>query len=237
MRILIVEDYDLLRESVAQGLREAGFAVDEATNGEMGLWHARANVYDVIILDIMLPRIDGLTLLRQLRATGSPVHVLLLTAKDTTQDRIQGLNLGADDYLIKPFDFGELLARVRALLRRSYQQKSPLLQILDLALDTTTLTVSRAGQPIELTAKEYALLQFLALRTGQVVTRTEIWEHVYEFHSEAQSNVVDVIIGHLRKKIERPGLAKILHTRRGHGYLLGPTEAHPETPLNAKEPS
>lgn len=223
MRVLVVEDYELLRESVCQGLQEAGFAVDAASNGEQGLWHARSNPYDVIILDLMLPRLDGLTLLQELRKQGSSSHVLVLTAKDTAADRVKGLNMGADDYLVKPFVFEELLARVHALVRRKYGTKSPVLQVADLQVDTVAHTVTRSGRRIDLTAREYTLLEFLAMRTGQLVTRTDIWQHVYELHSDAQSNVVDVFIGHLRRKIELPGLPRLLHTRRGHGYILGET--------------
>jgi DNA-binding response OmpR family regulator len=221
MRILVVEDYDFLRDSICQGLREAGFAVDEASDGESGLWRASTNPYDVIILDLMLPKMDGLSVLAALRNKNISTHVLVLTAKDTTPDRIKGLNAGADDYLVKPFDFAELLARVRALVRREYKSKNPTLSVEDLLIDTTARTAKRSGESIELTPREYALLEFLAIRQGQVVTRTEIWEHVYDFNANASSNVVDVFIGHLRKKIERPGLSRLIHTRRGHGYVLG----------------
>jgi DNA-binding response OmpR family regulator len=225
MRILIVEDYEPLREALAQGLREAQFAVDVAGDGDAGLWYATSSDYDVIILDLMIPGIDGLTMLKRLRAAGGKSHVLILTAKDTTEDRVKGLNLGADDYLIKPFAFQELLARVRALVRRRYKAKTPMIQVADLAIDTMTRTIRRAGRRVELTPKEYSLLQYLAMRAGELVTRTEIWEHVYEFHSEAESNVVDVLIGHIRRKLEVPGLPKLIHTRRGHGYVLESKES------------
>ncbi len=221
MRVLVIEDFELLRDSICQGLREAGFAVDSAGDGQTGLWQAKTGGYDVIVLDLMLPKIDGLSLLRELRAKNIATHVLILTAKDTAPDRIKGLNMGADDYLIKPFAFDELLARVRALVRREYKAKSPVIRVEDVEIDTTARAVRRAGHVIDLTPREYALLEFLALRQGQVVTRTDIWEHVYEFNDDASSNVVDVFIGHLRKKIERPGLDRVLHTRRGHGYVLG----------------
>lgn len=220
MRLLIVEDYEPLREALAQGLREAQFAVDIAADGDTGLWYANSNDYDVVILDLMIPGIDGLSLLKRLRAAGRKSHVLILTARDTTQDRVNGLNLGADDYLVKPFAFAELLARVRALVRRRYSSKTPVIRVDDLEIDTTARIVRRAGRRIELTPKEYSLLQYLANRAGELVTRSEIWEHVYEFHSEAESNVVDVLIGHIRRKLESPGLHKLIHTRRGHGYLL-----------------
>ena len=220
MRVLVVEDFQVLREAIALGLREAGFAVDEAAEGETGLWYAQSNDYDVIILDLMLPRIDGLTVLKRLRAAKKQTHVLILTAKDTCGDRINGLDCGADDYLVKPFVFAELLARVRALVRRRYDAKSPVIQIADMEINTATRSVRRDGEQVELSGREYALLEFLALRTGQVVSRTQIWEHIYEFNSDAESNVVDAFIRLLRKKIERPHLPTLIHTRRGHGYML-----------------
>jgi DNA-binding response OmpR family regulator len=225
MRVLVVEDYEPLREALADGLREAGFAVDVAADGDMGLWYATSNDYDVIVLDLMLPGTDGLSVLKRMRKAGRTAHVLILTAKDTTTDRVTGLDLGADDYLIKPFAFAELLARLRALVRRRYQAKAPVTEVGDLEIDTTTRTVRRAGRRVELSPKEYMLLQYLAARCGEVVTRSEIWEHVYEFHAEADSNVVDVMIGHLRRKLDGPGLSKLIHTRRGHGYVLGEAAA------------
>jgi DNA-binding response OmpR family regulator len=221
MKVLLIEDFPLIRKSVATGLREAGFTVDETGDGEEGLWFATSGSYDVIILDLMLPKVDGITILKKLRQKHSEAHVLILTAKDTPEDRIKGLNLGADDYLVKPFVFEELLARVRALIRRKYEAKSPVIHIGDMEIDTTQRLVRRAGERIELSRREYALLELLAARVGQVVTREKIWESIYEFDSEADSNVVDVFIGHLRKKIEREGLPRLIHTRRGHGYVLG----------------
>jgi DNA-binding response OmpR family regulator len=225
MRVLLIEDYDLLRQSLEQGLREEGYAVDAARDGETGLWHARSGQYDVIVLDLMLPRIDGLSILKTLREENSPSLVLILTAKDSTGDRIKGLDAGADDYLVKPFELGELLARVRALVRRKYDAKSPVIQIGDLKIDTTARQVSRGGERVDLSAREYALLEFMAHRVGQVVTRTEIWDHVYDDASTAESNVVDVFIGHLRKKIERDGQPRLIDTRRGIGYQLGEVRA------------
>lgn len=221
MRILIVEDYQLLRDSITRGLREEGFAVDAVADGQTGLIRATSGEYDVIILDLNLPKIDGLTILRKLRSSRDGAHVLILTARDTTEDRVKGLDLGADDYLVKPFVFAELLARVRALIRRKYNAKSTVIQVADLELDTNTRTVSRGGQVVELSAREYALLEYMALRAGQVVSRSDIWEHVYDFNAPMESNVVDVYIGHLRKKVEKPPLPKLIHTRRGHGYVLG----------------
>jgi two-component system copper resistance phosphate regulon response regulator CusR len=222
LKVLVIEDFQLLRDSLAQGLREAGYAVDASGDGEEGLWYANTGEYDVIVLDLMLPGVDGLTILKRLRQKQSPAHVLVLTAKDTPEDRINGLNLGADDYLVKPFVFAELLARVRALVRRKHETKSPLLKIADMEIDTTQRVVRRAGQRIELSAREYAMLELLAARAGQVVTRDDIREHVYDFASSAESNVVDVFIGHLRRKIERDGMPRLIQTRRGHGYVLGP---------------
>jgi DNA-binding response OmpR family regulator len=221
MNILLIEDYAPLRKSLTQGLREAGFAVDSTGDGEEGLWFARTGNYDAIILDLMLPKVDGLTILKQLRQQGNRVHVLILTAKDTVGDRVRGLNLGADDYLIKPFAFEELLARVRALVRRKYETKSALIRVADLEIDTSGKTARRAGLTIELTPREYSILELLALRTGKVVTRTEIWERIYEFEEEKTSNVVDVYISFLRKKLEQEGLPRLIHTRRGVGYMLG----------------
>jgi len=221
MRILIVEDYEPLRKSLEQGLREEGFAVDVTGDGQEGLWYAQSNEYDVIILDIMLPKPDGLSILKQLRAAGQQTHVLILTAKDTVTDRIAGLDQGADDYLAKPFAFEELLARVRALVRRRYQQKSPEILVAGLRLDLITRQVYRDQQLIYLTPREYALLEYIALRSGQVVSRTDIWEHVYEFNASATSNVVDVYVGYLRKKLAVKGKPNLIHTIRGQGYVLG----------------
>jgi DNA-binding response OmpR family regulator len=220
MRLLVVEDYLPLRKSLGQGLREAGFAVDATGDGEEGLWYARTGDYDAIVLDLMLPKLDGLTILSCLRKEGIRTHVLILTAKDTLGDRVRGLDEGADDYLVKPFAFEELLARVRALVRRNYDSKASVIWAGDLEIDTTARRVRRGGRVIELTAREYALLELLARRANQVVTRTEIWEHLYDFASEATSNVVDVYIALLRKKIEAGGARPLIHTRRGMGYIL-----------------
>jgi len=225
MRVLIVEDYEPIRSGVSEGLREAGFAVDVAANGETGLWYALNNPYDVIILDIMLPDVDGLEILKRIRTQKLDINVLLLTAKDTPQDRITGLERGAADYLIKPFVFQELLARVRALVRRKYESKDPIIHIGDLTIDTNTRQVRRGDRVIHLSPREYTLLEFLAHRAGQLVTRSDVWEHVYEFNSEAESNVVDVFIGRLRRKIESEGQPKLIHTRWGQGYVLGPSSS------------
>ncbi len=220
MRILLVEDYDPLRRSLEQGLREAGFAVDASSDGEEGLWYATSNAYDAIVLDLMLPKIDGLTLLKRLRDAGNQTAVLILTARDGLDDRVRGLNLGADDYLAKPFAFEELLARVRALARRTYARKEPVIRVGPLSLDTSARSVQVAGEVVTLTAREYALLELLARRAGELVTRSDIIEHCYDFAADSLSNVVDVYIGYLRRKLERPGQPRLIHTRRGQGYLL-----------------
>jgi DNA-binding response OmpR family regulator len=221
VRLLIIEDYLPLQRSISRGLREAGFAVDATGDGVEGLWYATNNDYDVIILDLMLPGMDGLSVLSRLRTAERSSQVLILTAKDTVADRVEGLNLGADDYLVKPFAFEELLARIRALTRRAYQTKNPLVQIGDLCIATSSRRIWRGEEEIQLTQREYALLEYLALRAGEVVSRTDIWEHLYEFSSGSDSNVVDVYIGYLRKKLERAGKPALINTHRGRGYSLG----------------
>ncbi len=221
MRLLLIEDYRPLRQSLTKGLHEAGFAVDATGDGKEGLWYVMGSEYDVIILDLMLPGMDGLEILKKMRSEGRKACVLILTAKDTVQDRVVGLDLGADDYLVKPFAFEELLARIRALLRRSYQEKNPCIEIGDPRIDLTAQRAWRGEEEIPLTPREYVLLEYLAMRAGQTVSRTDIWEHVYEFNASASSNVVDVYVGYLRKKIERPGKPTLIHTARGRGYVLG----------------
>jgi DNA-binding response OmpR family regulator len=220
MHLLLIEDSIRLQSSVGRGLRKAGYAVDVTGDGEEGLWLAQSNRYDVIILDLMLPGIDGLTLLRRLRAKHNATHVLILTAKDTLEDRVAGLQAGADDYLIKPFAFEELLARVQALCRRSYKRKNPKIEIGDLEIDTAARLVRRKGKPIDLTAREFMLLEYLAVRRGHVVSRTQIEAHIYSDSTEVMSNVVDSAVCLLRKKITLPGTAPIIQTRRGMGYIL-----------------
>lgn len=221
MHLLVIEDYEPLRKAVVRGLEEAGYAVDATGDGEEGLWYAQSGEHDLIILDLMLPGLDGWSILRRLRDECLQTHVLILTARDAVEDRVEGLDLGADDYLVKPFALEELLARVRALIRRQYRKKNPLIKVADLELDQATRKVRRGGQAVELTAREYALLELLALRAGEVVSRSQVWEHLYKFNSDAQSNVVDVYIGYLRRKLDRPGLAPLIHTKRGQGYWLG----------------
>ena len=224
MRILLVEDSPRLRQTLGTALRKSGYAVDAAGDGEEGLWQARSNDYDVIVLDIMLPKLDGLGVLRALRAESRPVHVLLLTARDTVADRVSGLQSGADDYLVKPFALEELLARVQALCRRAYGTQAPRLVVHDLEIDPASRSVLRGGQPVELTAREYQLLEYLARRRGQVVTRSEIEAHIYDDAVDPMSNVVDSAICSLRKKIAVGAIpTPLIHTRRGFGYVLEPT--------------
>jgi two-component system, OmpR family, copper resistance phosphate regulon response regulator CusR len=227
MRVLLIEDFEPLARSVAQGLREAGYAVDAATDGEEGLALSQTSSYDAILLDLMVPKLDGLAVLRQLRAEGSTAAVVVITARDQVADRVGGLDLGADDYLVKPFAFAELLARLRAVIRRRYQTTSNVLLVGDLEIDAAARIVKRAGRTIGLSAREFGLLEYLALRRGQVVTRTEIWEHVYDFAAEPSSNVVDVYVGYLRRKLDdgEGGARRLLHTHRGLGYSLGETPA------------
>lgn len=220
MRVLVVEDYPPLRSSIAQGLREQGYAVDEVDDGEDALWSLREIAYDVVVLDLMIPGLDGLSVLRRVRAEDHRAAVLVLTAKDAVPDRIAGLDAGADDYLVKPFAFEELCARVRALVRRAYGARDRRITIGDLVVDTGRRRVSRAGTHIPLSAREYALLEYLALRRGAVVTRQELWDHIYDFATEPGSNVIDVHVSHLRKKIDHGFEPKLLRTQRGLGYVL-----------------
>jgi DNA-binding response OmpR family regulator len=219
--LLVIEDYQPLRESLARGLRDAGYAIDATGNGIEGLWYAENHPYDVVILDIMLPGIDGFEILRRLRQLGSTIHVLVLTARDTVTDRVTGLDLGADDYLVKPFAFDELLARLRVMVRRQYNRLDPVIRIGDLEIDTRARRAQRAGRVVALSAREYALLEYLANRAGHIVSRTELWDHAYDEAAEPGSNVLDVHISHLRKKIDDGHTRKLIHTRRGQGYVLG----------------
>jgi DNA-binding response OmpR family regulator len=214
-----------LSRALKQGLEEEGFAVDLANDGEEGDFKARAASYDVIVLDLMLPKIDGLALLKRWRQDGMTTHVLMLTARGTLEDRVRGLDNGADDYLTKPFELEELFARVRALVRRGHQIKSPLLRVHDLEIDTASRCVKRGGAEIKLTPREYSLLEYLAFHAGQVVTRTMIWEHLYDEHDESTSNVVDVYIRYLRNKIDRGHEQQLILTRWGEGYMLRGPEA------------
>jgi DNA-binding response OmpR family regulator len=220
LKILIVEDYGPLRLSIAQRLREEGYSVDDTADGEEGLWFAKENDYAVALLDINLPSIDGLTLLSKIRKLRRDTSVIMITARDSVSDRIAGLDGGADDYLVKPFELEELVARVRAMVRRRYGTKDTVMRVGDLEIDTLKRVAARGGEELGLTQREFALLELLALRTGQVVSRRDVWEQLYDFGDESESNVVDVFIAHLRKKIEREGKPKLIHTRRGEGYVL-----------------
>lgn len=225
MRILLVEDSRLLQRSVGAALRKVGYAVDVTGDGKEGLWLAESNEYDSIILDLMLPGLDGVSLLRRLRQQENNVPVLILTAKDTVDDRVRGLQLGADDYLIKPFALEELLARVHALCRRRYGRKNVPLVIDDLQIDTVTRSATRAGQVIDLAPREFSLLEYLALRRGEVVSRGEIEAHLYGESAELMSNAVDSAISSLRRKLGPANAAPLIHTRRGMGYVLGTKSA------------
>jgi DNA-binding response OmpR family regulator len=225
MRVLVVEDYKPIARVLRQGLEEEGFAVDVAADGPEGDFKARSAEYDVIILDVMLPGADGLSLLQRWRRDGLRAHVLVLTARSGLDDKVRGLDQGADDYLTKPFDLEELMARVRALIRRGHQVKDPVLRVHDLEIDTTARTVKRAGRPVHLTPREYALLEFLAYHQGKVVSRAMIWEHLYDEHDENTSNVVDVYIRYLRNKIDKGFEPPLILTRWGEGYLLRGEEA------------
>ena len=215
MRILIIEDEADLLASLAKALREEGYAVDTAADGEEGLYKAQSWDYDALVLDVMLPRLDGWTLLERLRQT-KKTPVLMLTARDTARDRVRGLDTGADDYLVKPFDLNELFARLRALIRRAAGQTRNTLDIGGHVIDTAARRVTCAGQVIALTAREYALVEFLALHRGEVVTRTTLYEHLFDEDDNTLSNLLDVHVSNLRKKLG----AGFITTRRGHGYSI-----------------
>lgn len=219
MRVLIVEDSDALRESLRAGLAQEGFAVDVAADGRRGLGFARNNPYDVLVLDLMLPEIDGIEVLAGLREKHDRPHVLVLTARDRVEDRVLGLNAGADDYLVKPFAFEELLARVHALVRRRYEERDSRLEIGPLAVDVVAHSATLDGAALELTAREYALLEYLALRRGHTVTREEIEDHIYGVEKLPSSNAVDSTVCILRAKLGPAG-KDLIRTRRGRGYAL-----------------
>ena len=220
MRLLLIEDNGPLRHAISEYLREAGYLVDTAATGDEGLWSADGGGHDLVMLDLMLPIMDGMEILRRLRAKENPVHIIVISARDGLEDRLEALNAGADDYLVKPFPLAEALARVRALLRRSYVKKSPLMRVADVELDPMRRTVRRGDSVIDLTALEYRLLEYLFYRTGEVVSRTDIWERVFEDGTGGSSNAVDVYIGYLRKKLTAGGAPELIHTRRGQGYIL-----------------
>jgi len=220
MRILVVEDEPSIANFVRQGLNESGYAVDVAGDGREGLEYARVADYDVLVLDIMLPKMSGLDLLRELRRQGDKTPTLMLTARDTVDDRVAGLDAGADDYLVKPFAFPELLARVRALLRRPPLQTGNLLQVGDLDMDTASRLVRRGGRRIDLSPREFAVLEYLMRHPNQVLTRTQISERVWDFDHFIESNVVDVYIGYLRRKLDAGSDSPLIHTVRGVGYRI-----------------
>ena len=216
MRILIVEDEPDLLRSLAQALREEGYAVDSANNGEDGLFNAESYDYDAIVLDVMLPKLDGWEILKRLRNT-KRTPVLMLTARDQSRDRVKGLDTGADDYVIKPFDLPELFARLRALIRRSANKTTNVIEIGHVKIDTAARSVWLEEKPVELTAREYALVEFLALHRGEVVTRTQLYEHLFDENDDTFSNLLDVHVSNVRKKLG----AEFITTRRGHGYCIG----------------
>ena len=221
MRLLLVEDDTRIARFVAKGLREQAYAVDIAATGEDALYQAAVNTYDLVILDVMIPAPDGFAVCRELRKSGQRVPILMLTARDAVEDRIAGLDHGADDYLTKPFEFRELLARLRALLRRSGELRPAKITIADLVLDTGAQTAKRGGRQITLTAKEYALLEYLARNGGRVVGRAEIAEHVWDETFDPFSNLIEVYINRLRRKVDADSPRPLLQTRRGVGYVLG----------------
>jgi len=215
MRLLLIEDDGDLRRVVATALEEEGYAVDVAADGEEGLHKALAWEYDALILDVMLPKLDGWQVLSKLREK-KPLPVLMLTARDGVNDRVRGLDGGADDYLVKPFDLSELCARIRSLIRRSAGKPQAQFEVGDLIVDTVSRCVLKAGEPVQLTAKEYSMFEFLALRRGELVTRTMLYDHLFDEYDDSLSNLVDVYISNLRRKLGR----ELITTRRGQGYLI-----------------
>jgi len=222
VRVLLVEDQTKLARAVRRGLQQEGYAVDVAATGDDGLHLATEVDYDAVVLDVMLPGLDGFEVCRRMRVQGRWAPVLMLTARDGVADRVTGLDVGADDYLIKPFALRELLARLRALVRRGAGERPAVLTVGSLRLDPAAHTVSRDGQPVELSAREFALLEFFMRHPGEVVTRTQVLEHVWDFNYEGLSNVVDVYVGYLRRKLEQPFGRPLLRTVRGVGYALEP---------------
>lgn len=223
MRILVVEDDAKIASFIVKGLKQSGFAVDHAGDGEDGLRLARTHPYDVLVLDIMLPKLDGLSLLRRLREAGVRAPVIILSARASVDDRIKGLQAGGDDYLTKPFAFSELLARIQALIRRASQPtETTRLTVGDLSLDLITRQVTRSGREIELQAKEFALLEYLMRHPGRVLTKTLIIERIYDYNFDPQTNVIDVLVHRLRAKVDKDFPVKLIHTMRGVGYVLKP---------------
>ena len=240
MRLLVVEDDPRIARFIAKGLREQAYAVDISATGDDALYQAAINSYDLVILDVMIPGKNGFEVCRELRKAGQRMPILMLTARDGVDDRITGLDHGADDYVTKPFEFRELLARLRALMRRSTELRPPKISVADLVLDTSAQSVSRAGHSIPLTTKEYALLEFLARNAGRVVGRAEIAEHVWDETFDPFSNLIEVYVNRVRRKIDSGSVKPLLHTRRGAGYFFGlgadaPADGHePEEPRNSR---
>ena len=220
MRILVVEDERKVARFIERGLKEERFAVDVAPDGEEGSFRAQSNDYDLIVLDVLMPKKDGFQVLRELRAARCRARILMLTARDSVEDRVQGLEGGADDYLVKPFAFAEFLARVRALLRRGTADGPASLRALDLTLDLKTRKVTRARKPVTLSAKEFGVLEYLLRHPDEVVTRTQLAEHVWDENFDSFSNVIDVTVYHLREKVDRDFKPALIHTVRGAGYVL-----------------
>jgi heavy metal response regulator len=220
LKILIIEDEKRLAEILKKGLEEHSFIVELSFDGEEGLYMTETFTYDAIILDLMLPKMDGFTILNRLRTKKIDVPVLVLTARGEIEDRVKGLNTGADDYIVKPFEFSELLARLKAIIRRAKGRASPILKIDNLTIDTNSRTVKRGGKEIKLSAKEYSILEYLALNKGRIISRTELIDHIYDMNFDLDSNIIDVYINYLRNKIDRTHNKKLIHTVRGAGYIL-----------------
>jgi DNA-binding response OmpR family regulator len=231
VRILLAEDNLALSRSLRRGLEEEGYAVDVAYDGEEAAFKVESTEYDAIVLDLMLPKEDGFSLLKRWRSKRIPTHILVLTARGALEDKVRGLDFGADDYLTKPFELDELLARLRALVRRGHQVKTPVVRIFDLEIDTAAHTAKRGGKQIHLTPREYGLLEFLAFNRGKVVTRTMIWDHLYDENDESTSNVVDVYIRYLRNKVDKGFDPPLILTRWGEGYMM-----RGEEPVTAEAP-
>lgn len=220
MKILLVEDSERLRKSLTEGLARSGFAVDAVSDGQLGLDYARAALYDVIVLDLMLPVLDGLSLLSELRRDGCPSQILILSAKDQLQDRVRGLEMGADDYLVKPFAFEELLARLKALVRREYKKPNPVVNLGSVELNTALHSVQVDGAEVPLTPHEISLLEALALNRGKVMSVQGLEDRLYNFNSQVTNNTIEVHISKLRKKLREQGVSEVIKTRRGFGYFI-----------------
>lgn len=218
MRLLIVEDYAPLRESLVRAVKHAGYAVDETGDGEEAVWYIQHNPYDLLILDVMLPKRDGFSIVQELRSKDTETAVLILSAKDTLEDQIKGLDLGADDYMCKPFAIDELLARIRALLRRRHVQRAPVIHWHGLDFDSNTRRITVKDEIVDLSAREFALLEYLIMRQGSLVTRSDLWEHLYDFNADVTSNVIDQWVARIRKKITNVGCPNPIETIRGQGY-------------------